>query len=163
MPKRVGLQVALLVIGLLGGWLWGASERSHLDRALQAAELCNDLLEARTSLFAARDGLNHGDLREMSGHLAAARWFAGSAEMRLDKLGWRDEAHLLDLADIGAQIDAAARLGVRLDLETQPGALKATTWRSQDSGFGSHLLTPDPRLPTPDSQLATPVETTAKR
>jgi len=118
MSGRVGVLVALL-IGLLGGWLWGDSGRADVDRALQAAELCNDLLEARTSLLAARVNLDDGDFGEMSRHLAAARGFAGRAEARLENLGWRDESRRPDLAGIGAEIDAAEYLGERLVREAR--------------------------------------------
>ena len=126
MPGRVGVVVALLV-GLLGGWLWGASGRADLDRALQAAELCNDLLEARTSLLAARVNLDDGDFGEMSRHLAVARGFAGRAGVRLEKLGWRDESQRLDLAGIGAEIDAAEHLGERLVREARTRGRDATS------------------------------------
>lgn len=113
MAKRVGVLVALLV-ALLGGWLWGASGRSDLDRALQAAELRNDLLEARSALLAAHVALSDADLLEMNRHLENARTLAGRAGVRLDNLGWKDEAQRLDLAGFGAEIDAARRLGTRL-------------------------------------------------
>ena len=114
MAKRVGVSVALLV-ALLGGWLWGASGRSDLDRALQAAELRNDLLEASTSLLAARVDLHDANLREMNRHLEDARRFAGRVGLRLENVGWKDEARRLDLAGFGADIDAVERLAARLD------------------------------------------------
>ena len=126
MPNRVGVFVALL-LGLLGGWLWGASARVHLDRALQAAELCNDLVEARTSLLAARVDLDDADFDGMSRHLAAAREFADSAGVRLENLGWRDESQRLELAGIAAEIDAAARLGARLVRQAPTRGREATT------------------------------------
>jgi len=125
MLKRVGAFAALLVC-LLGGWFWGASDKWHLDRALQAAELRNDLLEAHFSLLAARVDLDDADFREMTRHLAAARGFAVRAGARLENLGWRDEAQRLDLAGIGAEIEAATRLGARLDREARAGAPETT-------------------------------------
>ena len=47
---RVGLPAALLAAGL-GGWLWGASGRWEMDRALRAAELRSDLVEARAAVL----------------------------------------------------------------------------------------------------------------
>ena len=126
MPRRVGLFVALL-IGLLGGWLWGASGRAHQDRALQAAELCNDLLEARSSLLAARVDLDDADFGGMSRHLAAARRFADRAGVRLENLGWRDEPPRLELAGIALEIDAAAGLVARLVRAAPPRGREATT------------------------------------
>jgi hypothetical protein len=113
MVKRVAVFVALLV-ALLGGWLWGASAGRSPARALEAVELRNDLLEARTSLAAARADLESGDVREMSRHLEDVRRFARRVAVRLEHLGWKAEAERLDLAGLGAQIDAAERLGRHL-------------------------------------------------
>jgi hypothetical protein len=101
------------------GWLWGASGRWDLRLALQAAELRNDLLEARTSLLAARVDLYDADFRDMSRQLEDARKFADRAGGRLRNLGWKDEAHQLDLAGFGAGIEAAQRLVARLDGRAQ--------------------------------------------
>lgn len=131
--KRVHVSVALLV-GLPGGWLWGSSGSRHLERALQAAESCNDLLEARTSLLAARVALDDADFREMSRHVAVACGFAGRAGARLERLGRRDEAQRLDLTGIGAEIDAAARLGARLDREAQARAPESTATFEEAAG-----------------------------
>ncbi|MGE5362414.1 MAG: hypothetical protein ACM3NQ_25640 [Bacteroidales bacterium] len=126
MPRRVGVFVALLM-GLLGGWLWGASGRAHQDRAVHVAEVCNDLLEARTSLLAARVDLDDADVGRMSRHLAAAREFADRARVRLENLGWRDEPQRVELAGIAADIAAAARLGARLVREAPTRGREPTT------------------------------------
>jgi hypothetical protein len=123
--KRLAVSVALLVM-LLGGWLWGASARRGEERARQAAELRNDLLEARASLLAARVALYDADIPDMNRHLEDAGRFAGRARVRLDTLGWQEEAQRLNLAGFAAEIDAAQRLGARLDSPVQPRAPEAT-------------------------------------
>jgi len=124
--KHAGLSAALLV-ALLGGWFWGASGRWHLDRALQAAELRSDLLEARASLLAARVALYEADFRDMSRHLEDARGSASRVGVRLESLGWRDEAQRLDLAGLDARIDTAERLGAWLDRGAQARAPEVAT------------------------------------
>jgi hypothetical protein len=126
MAKRVGVGVAV-VATLVGGWLWGAAcGRWDLDRALLAVELRKDLLEARTSLLAARVDLYDADFRDMRRHLEDARRFADRAGMRLGNLGWKNEAQRLDLAGFDAKIEAAERLGARLDRHPQAPAAEAT-------------------------------------
>ncbi len=71
---RVGVVVALLV-ALAGGWLWGASGRAELVRARRAAEVRNDLLEARISLLGARVNLYDADFAEVNRQLERAREF----------------------------------------------------------------------------------------
>jgi hypothetical protein len=54
MMKRVlAIGVALLV-ALGAGWVWGASGRSDLTRALRIAELRDGLLEGRAAVLDAR-------------------------------------------------------------------------------------------------------------
>jgi hypothetical protein len=110
---RGGVFVALLV-ALLGGWLWGASGRWALDRALQAAELRNDLLEARASVLGARVSLCDADFGEMSRQLGDARGFVRRAGERLDTPGSNDDPQRLGLAGFGAEFDAALWLAARL-------------------------------------------------
>jgi outer membrane murein-binding lipoprotein Lpp len=126
MAKRVGGFVALLVT-LLGGWLWGASGRWDLDRALQTAELRSDLLATRGALLAARLDLYGADVRELSRHLQDAREFAGRAEVRLENLGWKDEARRLDLTGFAAEIDSAERTWAKPGLGTHARAARETT------------------------------------
>ncbi len=118
MTKRTGVFVALLVT-LLGGWLWGASGRWELIRALRAAELHNNLAEARASLLGARVNFCDADFGEMSRQLENARGFVWRAGARLGTPGLNDEPQQrLDLAGFGAEIDEAKRLATKLT----PGA-----------------------------------------
>ena len=126
MLRRIGVSVALLA-ALAGGWLWGASGRVELGRALHSAEVRVDLTEARASLLAARVMLYENDFRAMSRHLEDARGFAGRAGLRLESLGWKDEARRLDLALFEAQIDAAQRLGALLDRKARARAPAEST------------------------------------
>lgn len=93
MTARVGASAALLA-GILGGWLWGASGRGDLARALRTAELCNgllaarsDLIEARAAVLGARVSLCDADYDGMSRQLENARTFVGRAGRRFDSPG----------------------------------------------------------------------------
>jgi hypothetical protein len=65
MNLRVAMWVGLaLLVAVAGGWLWGAAGRWTAERTLEATQLRNDLLEARSLLLDARlgvYGLNFGD------------------------------------------------------------------------------------------------------
>lgn len=117
MTARVGV-LAMVLVALLGGWLWGASGRWELVRALRAAELRTDLLEARGALLGARVNLCNADFGEMSRQLENARGAVGRAGARLGTPGLNDKPQPLDLAGFGAEIDEAQRLVAKL----APGA-----------------------------------------
>ena len=53
MTRVPAIGVALLV-ALGAGWVWGASGRSDLNRALRIAELRDGLLEGRAAVLDAR-------------------------------------------------------------------------------------------------------------
>lgn len=108
----LGVVVALLVAGA-GGWFWGASGRWENERALQAAELRNDLLEAHSLLLDARlsiYGLNFGDA---SRHFEDAKGLLRRAGGWLKGLGRGEDAKRLDLAV--TTIDEAQRMAGQLD------------------------------------------------
>lgn len=108
----LGVLVALLVAGA-GGWLWGASGRWENERALQRAELRNDLLEAHSLLLAARLSIYDVNFGDASRHFENAKAFLRRTEERLKSLGSAEDAERLDLAV--ATIDEAQRMAGQLD------------------------------------------------
>ena len=106
--------VAVLVVALLAGWLWGASGRWALERALTTAELHADVLEAHASILGARASLCNADVGGTSAHLENARRFIGRAATRIGDPRLNDESLRRQLAGFGARIDRAQRLAVRL-------------------------------------------------
>lgn len=116
MTARIGASVALLA-GVLGGWVWGASGRWELARALRTAELRNeviearsDLIQARAAVLGARVNLCDADYAGMVRELENARTLVGSAGARLDTSGLGDEPRRLDLGGFGNAIDQAQYL-----------------------------------------------------
>jgi hypothetical protein len=107
--KHLGF-VAALPIVLLGGWLWGASDRADLARALRSAEVHNDLLEARASLLGARVNLCDADFGGVSRHLEIARAFVGRAGARRRTPEVDAELQQVDLAGVRTEIEQAQRL-----------------------------------------------------
>jgi len=120
----LGVLIALVVV-LLGGWIWGASGKGTLDRALEASELSNDLLEARSSVLAARLDLYSVNFGDASRHLESARAQLGRAEGQLTGLGRKDDVKQLQTAS--AQIDEAQRLARQLDQSANARAAEAAT------------------------------------
>ncbi len=106
--------VAALLAALLVGKLWGGSGRWELDRALQAAALRGDLLEAHAALLGARLSLCNADVGDVGQRLDDARLLVGRAGARLGDAGVNDELLRLDLAGFGAGIDHARQLAARL-------------------------------------------------
>jgi hypothetical protein len=106
--------IAVVLVALLAGFLWGASGKSTLDRALQRSELRNELLDARAAALAARIDVYNTNFGEASRHLEDARSVAGRAAQRLDALGRDDDLKRLESAL--ASIEEAQRLAAKLDL-----------------------------------------------
>jgi hypothetical protein len=112
---RTGLTViAVVLVALLAGFLWGAAGKSTLDRALQRSELRNELLDARAATLAARIDVYNTNFGEASRHLEDARSVTGRAAQRLDALGRDDDLKQLQSA-LGS-IEEAQRLAGKLDL-----------------------------------------------
>jgi len=118
----LGVFVALLV-GVLGGWLWGTSGKRAVDGALQASEVRNDLLEARSSVLGARLDLYIVNFGDASRHLEDARGALRRAEEQLKSLGRQDDVKRLELAF--ARIDEAQRLAGQLDQSSNARAAEA--------------------------------------
>ena len=118
MTRRVGLLVALLAV-LGAGWLWGASGRWDADRALRAAELQNDVLEARASLLRARVSLYEADFVDTMRQLECARTLVERAGTRLGAAQGHAGPSPLDLEAFGSEIDTAKRLVATLDTQVR--------------------------------------------
>ena len=113
MAKLVLGIAAGLVVALLAGWLWGASGRSEMARALQTSELRSELLGARAAVLDARVAIYSVNFGEASRHLEDARGLLGRADERLKSLGRDDEVRRVQTAL--ASIDEAQRMAGKLD------------------------------------------------
>jgi hypothetical protein len=109
-PARRYAVVAVLLATLLGGWLWGASGRWELVRALRTAEARRNLVEARASLLGARVSLCDADFAGLNQQIEDARWYVGRVSAGLSAPGVIDRDHRIDLAGLLAEIDEAQRL-----------------------------------------------------
>jgi hypothetical protein len=115
--------IAVVLVALLAGFLWGASGKSTLDRALQRSELRNELLEARGAALDARIDVYNTNFGEASRHLEDARTVAGRAAQRLESLGRDDDMKQLQSAL--SSIEEAQRLVAKLDLAANARAGEA--------------------------------------
>ena len=114
MKAKLVLGIAVgLMVALLGGWLWGASGRSDVARALQTSELRNELLGARAAALDARVAIYSLNFGEASGHLQDALGLLGRADERLKSLGRNDEVARVQMAL--ASIEDAQRMAGKLD------------------------------------------------
>jgi hypothetical protein len=122
--KRIlAISVALLV-ALGAGWVWGASGRSDLNRALRIAELRNDLLEGRAAVLDSRLDIYNVNFGQASRHLEAARSALRAAETRLNSLGRQADTKPLELAL--AKIDEAQRMAGELNQDANALAADAS-------------------------------------
>jgi hypothetical protein len=123
MMKRIlGMAVALLVaLGI--GWVWGASGRSDISRALQLAELRDGLLEGRAAVLDARLDIYSVNFGEASRHLEMARSALRAADARLNDLGRQEDATRLKIAL--TRIDEAQRTAGQLSQDANSQAADA--------------------------------------
>ena len=122
--RTLGIGVALLV-GLGAGWVWGASGRSEINRALRIAELRDGLLEGRAAVLDARLDIYSVNFGEASRHLEAARSALCGAEARLNGLGRQADTKPLELAL--AKIDEAQRMAGQLNQDANALAAEAAS------------------------------------
>ena len=98
MAKMILSGIAAVLVALLAGFLWGASGRSTIERALERSELRNELLEARGAALAARVDIYNTNFGEASRHLEEARASVTRAVQRLERLDREEEMQLLQSA-----------------------------------------------------------------
>jgi hypothetical protein len=108
----LGITVGL-AIALLAGWIWGASGRSDMARALHTSELRGELLGARAAVLDARVAIYSVNFGEASSHLEDAQGLLRRAEERLKSLGLEDEVKQVQTAIVS--IDDAQRMAGKLD------------------------------------------------
>jgi hypothetical protein len=111
---KLGFGIAAgLAIALFAGWIWGASGRSEMARALQTSDLRGELLGARAALLDARVAIYSINFGEASGHLEGARDLLARAVARLQSLGRDEEVKQLETAL--TRVDDAQRMARKLD------------------------------------------------
>lgn len=121
---KLGLAIVVaLVVALLAAWLWGSSGKRDLQRALDAAELRNDLLDARGAALSARVDLYIVNFGDASRDFEAARTALRRAESRLKTLGRDEDVKRVGLA-LG-RIDEAQQLAGKLDQTANARAAEA--------------------------------------
>jgi hypothetical protein len=118
----LGMFVGLL-IALSAAWLWGASGKREIQRALDAAELRNDLLTGRGALLSARVDLYIVNFGDASRDFEAARAALRRAEDRLKALDRDEDATRLAMAL--ARIDEAQQFAGKLDPTANARAAEA--------------------------------------
>lgn len=123
MAKMILSGIAAVLVALLAGFLWGASGRSTIERALERSELRNELLEARGAALAARTDIYNTNFGEASRHLEEARAAVTRAVQRLERLDREEEMQLLQSAQ--GPIEEAQRLASKLDLGANARAAEA--------------------------------------
>jgi hypothetical protein len=121
--KRALVAIAVVLVALLAGLLWGAAGKSTLDRALERSELRNELLEAHGAVLGARIDLYNTNFGEASRHLEEARGEVGRAVQRLESLNRADDVKQLQTA-LGS-IEESQRLSGKLDLSASGKAAEA--------------------------------------
>ena len=117
--------ILAVLVALLAGFIWGASGKSTIERALERSELQNDLLEARSAALAARTDIYNTNFGEASRHLEESRAAVTRAVPRLEGLDRQDELQNLQSALV--PIEEAQRLSSTLDLGANARAAEAVT------------------------------------
>jgi len=117
-----GIVVALLV-ALSAAWLWGSSGKGDLQRALDLAELRNDLLAARGALLSARVDLYIVNFGDASRDFESARTALRRAEARLKTVGRDEDVMRLGVALV--RLDEAQQFAGKLDQTANARAAEA--------------------------------------
>ena len=123
MMKRILVMGVALLVALGVGWVWGASGRSDISRALQLAELRVGLLEGRAAVLDARLDIYSVNFGEASRHLEMARSALRAADARLNDLGRQEDATQLKIAL--TRIDEAQRTAGQLSQDANSQAADA--------------------------------------
>ena len=127
---RIGVAL-LITLGV--GWVWGASGKSDITRALRIAELRDGLLEGRTAVLDARLDLYSVNFGEASRHFEAARNAWRAAEARLNDLSRQEDTKRLEIAL--TRIDEAQRMAGQLNQDAN--ALAADAAKTINDVLGS--------------------------
>ena len=135
MKRSLGIGVALLVglVALGAGWVWGASGRSAVSRALESAQLRGTLLEGRSAVLDARLSVYSINFGEASRHLETARTALRAADVQLKDLGRQDESRRLATALV--RIDESQRMAGQVNQDAN--ALAADAAKTIDDVLGS--------------------------
>lgn len=121
---RIALAVLVaILVALVSGWLWGASGRHDMERALGDAELRLDLAEARGAALAARASLFTLNFGDASRELQNAKEAAERARKRMEEQGHREPMQHVSTAI--ARLDEAQRLAVKVDQSANKHAADA--------------------------------------
>jgi len=122
MKRILGIGLAVLV-ALGSGWVWGASGKSAINRALRIAELRDSLLEGRAAVLDARLDIYSVNFGDASRHLEAARSALHTADVRLNGLDRQEDATRLKIAV--TRIEEAQRMAGRLNQDANSLAADA--------------------------------------
>ena len=131
--KKILIIAAALLVALGVGWVWGATGKSDMSRALRMAELRDGLLRGRAAVLDARLDLYSVNFGEASRHLEAARTALRAAEAQLNDLGLQDDAKRMQVAF--TRIDEAQRLAGQLNQDANARAADAA--KTIDDVLGS--------------------------
>ena len=123
MAKMILGGTLAVLLALLAGFLWGASGKTTIARALERSELRNELLDARGSALAARADIYNTNFGDANRHLEEARASVARAVQRLEQLG--DDAGVQRLQAALGPIEEAQRLASTLDLGANARAAAA--------------------------------------
>lgn len=113
MRTRTIVITIVALAAVLGAWLSGASGRWTAERALQAVELRQTLVEGRSNMLEARLDVYSVNFGEASRHLESARALLRRANDQLTARGRANEATEVQAALVG--IDVAQRMAGNLD------------------------------------------------
>lgn len=111
--KLALVAVAVLLVALLAGYLWGASGRRAADRELEAAALRTELLESRDALLTARLDVYNVNFGDASRHFEEAKAPLRRARERYQQIGKNAAAG--SLAAALEHVDEGQRLAGALD------------------------------------------------
>ncbi len=120
MLRTAGIVLVAVLVTIGAGWVWGASGRGDLDRALRAAEERAAFAESRALLLEARVSLFKTNFGDAGRALEQAASQITALQTRLRESGQAERAGRLEI--VLASVRDAGRLTLALDPSAQTAA-----------------------------------------
>lgn len=122
-PKLIGGVILAVVVSLAGGWLWGASGKSAVDRERRVLEQRADVETARAAILSGRVSLFLNNFGDASKSFENARLALEQLQVRLREVGQAERAGRVEI--VLTSVRDAQRRAAQLDASAQNAAAAA--------------------------------------
>jgi len=122
-PRTLFITAAVVVVAMVGGWVFGASGRSEVEQARRVAVQVADLNEARALVLEGQVAVFQLNFGDASKRYEAARTAIERVQVSLRETGQAERAGRLEIAL--SHLSDAQRLAISLDANARLAADEA--------------------------------------